>query len=68
VALCLSVAPTTAIGQQSGWAGSQLAGNDLDALAGCDLDGLAPGWLDMIWTGWPSGIWTRSGQAGSRMS
>jgi len=53
---------------QSGWAGSQLAGNDLDMLVGCDLGGLASGWLDMIWTGLPSGSWMRSGQAGSRMS
>jgi len=41
---------------QSGWAGSQLAGNDLDVLGGgCDLDRLASGRLDIIWTGSPSG-------------
>jgi hypothetical protein len=55
---------------QSGWAGSRLAGHDLDTmwvgclstsgnnvdvLAGCDLDRLAVGRLDMLWTSSPSG-------------
>jgi hypothetical protein len=46
---------------QSGWAGPQLAGNDLDTLAGCDLDGLAASCLDMNWMGSPSRSWMQAG-------